>query len=75
MGGSREASHAGSWYESQPRTLKGEIISWLEQVSDSSPGAVRGVIGPHAGYRYCGHVLAHAYRFLNPDKVCVGSGS
>lgn len=23
----------------------------------------------HAGYRYCGHVMAHAYKQINPDQV------
>jgi len=30
---------------------------------------LRAVIGPHAGYSYCGHVMAHAYRFIDPARV------
>lgn len=27
----------------------------------------------HAGYRYCGHVMAHAYKFVDPTKVWVNT--
>jgi len=29
----------------------------------------RGLVGPHAGYAYCGHVLAHAYAGVDPARV------
>jgi AmmeMemoRadiSam system protein B len=35
--------------------------------TDSHP--LRAVIGPHAGYSYCGHVMAHAYKFIDPERV------
>lgn len=35
--------------------------------TDDQP--LRAVIGPHAGYSYCGHVMAHAYRFIDPARV------
>jgi AmmeMemoRadiSam system protein B len=30
---------------------------------------LRAIIGPHAGYSYCGHVMAHAYRYIDPARV------
>lgn len=29
----------------------------------------RAIIGPHAGYRYCGACAAHAYKAINPQGV------
>lgn len=31
--------------------------------------APRAMIGPHAGYRYCGHVMAHAYKYIQPRGI------
>ncbi|ESZ97239.1 hypothetical protein SBOR_2362 [Sclerotinia borealis F-4128] len=72
MGSTREASHAGSWYTSNPSTLSHELDDWLSQVPssihDSSklpiPGA-RVIIAPHAGYSYSGAAAAWAYKSLD----------
>jgi AmmeMemoRadiSam system protein B len=36
---------------------------------DAAAPAPRAVIGPHAGHRYCGHVMAHAYSQMDPAAV------
>ena len=33
------------------------------------PGGARAIIGPHAGYRYCGACAAYAYRQIDPSRV------
>ncbi|KAF7915063.1 uncharacterized protein EAE98_011386 [Botrytis deweyae] len=71
MGSTREASHAGSWYTSNPSKLSSELDNWLSQVpstiSDTKlpvPGA-RVIIAPHAGYSYSGPAAAWAYATLD----------
>ncbi|APA07326.1 hypothetical protein sscle_02g020960 [Sclerotinia sclerotiorum 1980 UF-70] len=71
MGSIREASHAGSWYTSNPSTLSTQLDEWLSQVPSSIddtkipiPGA-RVIIAPHAGYSYSGPAAAWAYKSLD----------
>jgi AmmeMemoRadiSam system protein B len=35
--------------------------------SESRP--LKAIIGPHAGYSYCGHVMAHAYGHIDASRV------
>lgn len=65
----RQPSHAGSWYTDNAKALSRSIDEWLGAVEPLSGPGARAIIGPHAGYRYCGHVFAHAYRYINPDSV------
>ena len=64
----RSASHAGSWYEGDPAKLKRAVDALLnvEPPSSYSPCTSRilGIIGPHAGLRYCGGTSAIAYSLL-----------
>ncbi len=60
MKGTRSASHAGSWYESDPAVLNSQLGSGLAEASKSKPFA-RGVIGPHAGFMFSGPNAAWAY--------------
>lgn len=52
--------------------LASKIAGWLEQAGAQN-GVIqehaRAIIGPHAGYRYCGHVMAHAYAHIDPAQV------
>jgi len=54
----REASHAGSWYTRDKAQLTTMLEQWTAQ---TTPAPSRFAIGPHAGYRFCGPVLAHSY--------------
>lgn len=65
----RQATHAGSWYTSDGRQLRAELDGWLNAVGGASRGPARAIIGPHAGYRYCGACAAYAYRQIDPTPV------
>lgn len=56
----RPATHAGSWYDQNAIKLRQSIANWLESSSDER-SAFKFAIGPHAGYRFCGPVLAQTY--------------
>lgn len=69
----RPASHAGSWYSSNPTVLSAEIDKWLSQTQTSTNAAsksspvsnARIIIAPHAGYAYSGPAAAYAYAALS----------
>ena len=74
--GTREASHAGSWYSASGSTLRAQLDEWLAQVPDELPGigkipvpGARVVISPHAGYAYSGPCAAWAYKCLDLSKA------
>ncbi|KAK4153369.1 protein MEMO1 [Chaetomidium leptoderma] len=69
--GTREASHAGSWYEEDAEELSSQLDEFLDRVPASVddnvfpiPGA-RVIIAPHAGYSYSGPCAAWAYKALD----------
>jgi len=64
----REASHAGSWYTSRGKQLRSELDAYLGNAK-SEDRAVQAIIGPHAGYSYCGETLAWAYKNVNSDHI------
>ncbi|KAJ9211737.1 hypothetical protein DTO166G4_6625 [Paecilomyces variotii] len=73
---SREASHAGSWYSDNSRTLSRQLDHWLAQVPDQIEGlgslplpGARVIIAPHAGYAYSGPCAAYAYKALDLSKA------
>ena len=49
--------------------LSSEIRKWLDAAPSAAHGHVRAVIAPHAGYSYCGHIMAYAYSYINPELV------
>ncbi|KHJ34570.1 putative duf52 domain protein [Erysiphe necator] len=69
----RPASHAGSWYSSNPKKLSSEIDKWLSQTKTSMNVATKStpmsdariIIAPHAGYAYSGPAAAYAYAALS----------
>ncbi|GBF89365.1 hypothetical protein Rsub_01937 [Raphidocelis subcapitata] len=85
----RQASHAGSWYEADGRRLGRQIDGWLQAAAagdsaeapaggdDGGPAPAprpaapppRAIIAPHAGHRYCGHVMGHAYAPIDASGV------
>mmetsp|Transcript_17146 Transcript_17146/g.37018 ORF Transcript_17146/g.37018 Transcript_17146/m.37018 type:complete len:292 (+) Transcript_17146:150-1025(+) len=64
----RKPSHAGSWYEDDEQVLSKQIDEWMSAVEPCG-APIKAIIGPHAGYRFCGHVMAYAYRHIDPSKV------
>ena len=66
----REASHAGSWYESKGPVLASQLQGWLDKASPLiTESPVRAIIAPHAGYSYSGPVAGHAYQYLNSSVI------
>lgn len=58
----RRATHAGSWYPSDPSTLSRELDDFLSNVEPkSNTASVSAVIVPHAGYSYSGQTAAFSY--------------
>ncbi len=56
---------AGSWYSAKPDELRETLQSYLAEDCPELPNVeVKGIIAPHAGYRYSGAVAACAYRIL-----------
>jgi AmmeMemoRadiSam system protein B len=61
----RCAAHAGSWYDSNPNTLGSKLKGWLDSATSTiQPQKLKAIIGPHAGYSFCGHVAAFAYQYV-----------
>jgi len=64
----RKPNVAGSFYEKDPHRLQKSIASFF--VNKTIPPkvikreSIRALISPHAGYMYCGRVMASAYQLL-----------
>jgi AmmeMemoRadiSam system protein B len=75
MNSVRPSPIAGTWYEANPKTLAANIDSYLNEAQlPELNGEVIGVIAPHAGYFYSGHVAGYAFaalRGLKPDLVVI----
>lgn len=74
----RQPAVAGSFYEAREDALRKSIeAAFLSplgpgRLPSGSPGrsrSIRGIVVPHAGYRYSGHVAAHAYLSLWEDGL------
>jgi len=56
---------AGTWYPGNPDALKRMIGGFLSEATVEPPkGQLKALIVPHAGYRFSGHVAAHAYKLI-----------
>ena len=71
----RMASHAGTWYHADKKTLNTQLDNYMEEAKKDkeknskdkkSQGKIRAIIGPHAGLEYSGRVAAYAYSEINP---------
>lgn len=73
----RPSPIAGTWYAGDPERLARQVDASLDQaVLPPLPGAVIGVIAPHAGHRYSGQTAGHAFAALrgqSPEVVAVVS--
>jgi AmmeMemoRadiSam system protein B len=63
----RHPAVAGTFYPGQGARLKAEVIQLLAEAQDASLPPVRGLIVPHAGYRYSGPVAASGFRQLQAE--------
>ncbi|AAS54811.2 AGR321Wp [Eremothecium gossypii ATCC 10895] len=67
----RPATHAGSWYLSNPTRLSQQLSKFLNDATTEHGGVQRGtraIISPHAGYSYCGETMAKCYAKLDVNK-------
>jgi hypothetical protein len=63
--GVREPILAGTWYPGEAGDLRRTIQGYLAAAKGGAvQGELRGLVVPHAGYRYSGQVAAHAYSLL-----------
>ena len=71
----RPSALAGIWYDAEPAMLRCELHRMLAAVPETGPyGPVRGLIVPHAGYRFSGPVAAHAFKCIEgyrPELVVI----
>ena len=59
----RKAAVAGSWYTNDPKELRKEMTTYLENAKIAGiDGEILAVISPHAGYAYSGFTAAHSYK-------------
>jgi AmmeMemoRadiSam system protein B len=58
----RQASHAGSWYTDSPKQLSSQLQAFLDSASVDGLSTPKALIGPHAGYTYCGKTAGYAYK-------------
>jgi AmmeMemoRadiSam system protein B len=57
----RPPAVAGSFYPREPKVLRETVAELLAAARPAIPGGLRGVIAPHAGYRYSGPIAAEAF--------------
>ncbi len=73
----RPSPIAGTWYPGSSEALAESVDRQLAAAEVQAPaGEVIGLIAPHAGHVYSGHVAAQAFRCLSglsPEVVCVVS--
>jgi len=58
----REAVVAGLFYPDDPKKLAQTVDGLLAEAKDRSPGKVRALVCPHAGYEFSGKTAAIAYK-------------
>ncbi|MFC1539530.1 AmmeMemoRadiSam system protein B [Candidatus Latescibacterota bacterium] len=61
----RPAVYAGSWYEGNPDRLRTAIETYMDNAKITLDlGKIIGIISPHAGHIYSGHVAGYAYKHI-----------
>lgn len=71
----RPSPIAGKWYPGAEKQLKSSLQDYLRSAPEADThGEVVGLIVPHAGYRYSGHIAASAFKCvlgMQPEVVAV----
>ena len=62
--GIREAAVSGLFYPGDQRELERVVNSYLDAAEAAAVPNLRGLICPHAGYRYSGFTAAYGYKLL-----------
>ena len=61
----RSPAVAGSFYPDSPKVLSAQVGKFIDDAElKETDGELIGLIAPHAGYVYSGHVAGHAYKQL-----------
>ena len=61
----RSPAVAGSFYPDSPRVLSAQVRKFIDDATlTETDGKLIGLIAPHAGYVYSGHVAGYAYKQL-----------
>lgn len=60
----REPAVAGLFYPADAKRLAATLDKLLASVETQSPGKLRALVCPHAGYEYSGPIAAHSYKQL-----------
>lgn len=62
----REPSVSGSFYPGNPIVLKRDIEGYIKDADVGLiKGDIKGIISPHAGYMYSGHVAAYGFKAIS----------
>ncbi len=65
----RAAAHAGLFYPAKPPAIRAAIGHYLDGAREGYGGDAVALVAPHAGWRYCGPVMAGAFRGLQGRRV------
>ena len=66
----RQPAHAGTFYPGEPRAMRQQLTEYLSAGVGEQRAAHRGVMLPHAGWIYCGGVIAKTLaRIRIPNTV------
>jgi AmmeMemoRadiSam system protein B len=58
------------WYSADAATLRADVQTWLSDAPHTTlPGPVVGLVAPHAGHFFSGHVAAAAFTTLSPFDI------
>ena len=61
----RSPAVAGSFYPDSPKVLSAQVGKFIDDATlTETDGKLIGLIAPHAGYVYSGHVAGYAYKQL-----------
>ena len=61
----RSPAVAGSFYPNSPKVLSAQVGKFIDDAAlTQTDGELIGLIAPHAGYVYSGHVAGYAYKQL-----------
>jgi MEMO1 family protein len=74
------------WYPSQPKDLERIVTKYIEAAPQEQLDPIYGIIAPHAGYFFSGHVAGAAYRqiqghsyntvvLIGPDHTGIAAGA
>lgn len=68
----REPAVAGTFYPGNPENLREEVQGYLRAEPQTTPIQALGMVSPHAGYMYSGHVAGAVFSRLKiPQKLLV----